>query len=126
MIDCNGAVGVLEISAEGIVLDSNEIGQTPIGATDPTGAPVADAFPRSVGDTLLPSFEGASVTETDFEECYPVLDRSLAVSVVALDQGGTVYLGDVTERRREKQFLQRLRQERKRTELRPVVTSPPD
>jgi hypothetical protein len=74
-------------------------------------------FPRSVDDTLLSAFDGESVTETDFEEYYPALDRWLAVSVIALAEVGTVYVRDVTERRREKQSLQQLRQERKRTEL---------
>ncbi len=110
-------IGVLDVSTEGIVRDSNEIGRTLIDATDPTGSPVADVFPRSVDDTLLTAFSGESVTETDFEEYYPDLGRWLAISVVALAEGGTVYVRDVTERRREKQALQRLRQERKRTEL---------
>ena len=110
-------IGVLEVSTDGIVLGCNEIGRTLIDATDPTGAPIADVFPRSVDDTLPTVFDGESVTETDFEEYYPALDRWLAVSVVALSEGRTVYIRDVTERRREKQSLRRLRQERKRTEL---------
>ena len=110
-------VGVLEVSVEGVVLDSNETGRTLIDATDPTGAPVADVFPRSVDDTLLTAVDGESVSETTFEEYYPDLDRWLAVSVVAVAEGGTVYLRDVTERRRGKRSLRRLRQERKRTEL---------
>ncbi|WP_338742280.1 bacterio-opsin activator domain-containing protein [Haloplanus salilacus] len=110
-------IGVLDVSTEGVVLDSNEIGQRLIDATDPTGVPLADVFPRSVDDTVLTAFEGASVTETDFEEYYPELDRWFAVSVVALDEGGAVYFRDVTERRRERRSLRRLREERKRTEL---------
>ena len=110
-------IGVLEVSTEGIVLDCNEFGQALADVTDPTGAPIADVFPRSVDDTLLTAFEGESLTEADFEEYYPDPDRWLAVSVVALSEGGAVYVRDVTERRREKQSLQRLRQERKRTEL---------
>jgi DNA-binding CsgD family transcriptional regulator len=111
-------IGVLDVSADGTVSDSNEIGRTLIGATtDPAGAPLADVFPRSVDDTLLTAFEGGSVTEVEFEEYYPDLERWLAVSVVGIDEDGTVYLRDVTERRREKQSLQQLRQERKRTTL---------
>jgi hypothetical protein len=110
-------IGVLEVSTEGVVRDSNETGQTLVGVTDPTGGPIADVFPRSVDDTLLTAFDGESVTETDFEEYYPDLGRWLAISVVAHSEGGTVYVRDVTERRREKQSLRRLRQERKRTEL---------
>ena len=110
-------IGVLEVSADGIVLDSNAIARTLIDATDPADAPIADVFPRSVDDTLLTAFEGDSVAETEFEEYYPDLDEWFAVSVVARSEGGTVYVRDVTERRREKRSLQRLRRERKRTEL---------
>jgi DNA-binding CsgD family transcriptional regulator len=111
-------IGVLDVSADGTVSDSNEIARTLIGATtDPTGAPLADVFPRSVDDTLLTAFEGESVTEAEFEEYYPDLERWLAISVVGVDGGGTVYLRDVTARRRERRSLQQLRQERKRTAL---------
>lgn len=111
-------IGVLDVSTDGTVSDINEIGRTLIDATtDPTGAPLAEIVPRSVDDTLVTAFEGASVTETDFEEYYPDLERWLAVSVVAFEGAGTVYLRDVTERRRERQSLQQLRQERKRTAL---------
>jgi len=111
-------IGVLDVSTDGTVADINEVGQALIGvATDPTGAPLVDVFPRSVDDTLLAAFDGESVTETDFEEYYPELERWLAVSVVALEEAGVVYLRDVTERRREKQSLQQLRQEGERTAL---------
>ena len=110
-------IGALDVSDEGLVLDSNELSRTLLDTADPIGAPLAEAFPRSVDDTLLTVFENESVTETHFEEYYPDLDKWFAVSVVALDEGGIVYFRDVTERRREKQSLQQLRQERKRTEL---------
>jgi hypothetical protein len=110
-------IGVLGVSIDGVVSDSNGVARTLTGATDPTGAPLAEVFPRSVDDTLLTLFEGESVSEAEFEEYYPDLERWLAVSVVAHDEGGTVYLRDVTERRREKRSLQRLRQERERMEL---------
>jgi predicted DNA binding protein len=110
-------IGVLEVSIDGVVVDSNEIGRTLIGETNPTGTRLAEAFPRSVDDSVLTAFDGRSVTETEFEEYYPGPDRWLAVSVVALDEGGAVYFRDVTERRQETRSLRRLRQERKRTEL---------
>ncbi|AXG07184.1 histidine kinase [Haloplanus rubicundus] len=111
-------IGVLDVSADGTVSDINETGRTLIGVTtDPTGATLDDVVPRSVDDTLLTAFEGASVTEAEFEEYYPDLDRWLAVSVVGVDGGGIVYLRDVTARRREKRSLEQLRQERKRTGL---------
>jgi len=110
-------VGVLDVSIDGTVVDSNDRARTLIDAVDPAGATLAEVFPRSVDDTLVTAFEGESVSEADFEEYYPDPDRWFAVSVVALDEGGTVYLRDVTERQREKRSLERLRQERKRTEL---------
>jgi predicted DNA binding protein len=111
-------LGVLDVSADGTVTDSNETGRALIGiTTDPTGGSLADVFPQSVDNTLFTAFEGEGVTETEFEEYYPDLERWLGVSVVALDEGGTVYMRDVTERRRAKQSLERLRQERKRTAL---------
>jgi DNA-binding CsgD family transcriptional regulator len=111
-------IGVLDVSADGTVSDSNETGRSLIDATtDPAGAPLADVFPRSVDDTLLTAFEGESVTEVEFEEYYPGLERWLTVSVVEIDGDGTVYLRDVTARRREQRSLQRRRQERERTAL---------
>jgi predicted DNA binding protein len=110
-------IGVLEVSAEGVVVDSNEVWDRLTGVTEPSGTPLAEAVPRSVDDTLLTVAEGDPVTETEFEEYYPDLDRWLAVSVVALDETGIVYARDVTERRREERSLERLRRERERTEL---------
>jgi len=111
-------IGVLDVSDDGTVSEINETGRRLLDVTtDPRGDPLGQAFPRSVDDTLLTAFEGDSVTETDFEEYYPDLERWLAVSVVAPEAGGTVYLRDVTERRSDKQSLQQLRQERKRTVL---------
>jgi DNA-binding CsgD family transcriptional regulator len=111
-------IGVLDVSADGTVTDINGAGRTLIDVTtDPTGAPLAEVFPRSVDDTLLAAVDGDAATETEFEEYYPDLERWLAVSVVSLDAGGTVYVRDVTERRRDNQSLQQLRQERKRTAL---------
>jgi hypothetical protein len=53
----------LEVSTGGIVLGCDEIGRTPIDATDPTGASVADVFPRSVDDTLLSEFDSGGRVE---------------------------------------------------------------
>jgi hypothetical protein len=111
-------IGVLDVSSDGTVTDINETGRTLIEVTsDPTGAALAEVFPRSVDDTLLTAVGGDAIAETDFEEYDPDLERWLAVSVVALDAGGTVYLRDVTDRRRDRQSLQQLRQERTRTAL---------
>ncbi|WP_247010614.1 bacterio-opsin activator domain-containing protein [Halorientalis litorea] len=109
--------GVLDVTAKGTVSAINETGRTLIDATDPTGAQLAEVFPRSVDDTILTAFGGDSITETEFEEYYPDIDRWFAVSVVPLENGGTVYLQDITEHYREKQLLQEIQQERRRTTL---------
>jgi predicted DNA binding protein len=109
-------VGVLDVTPDGIVADINEVARSLVGSTDDAvGAPLTEVFPRSVEDSLLVAFEGESVTETSFEEYYPELERWLDVSVTSTDDGVTVYLRDVTERRRYEQSLGQLRSERKRT-----------
>ena len=112
----NAPVGVFEISPDGTVTDINEVAQSLIGSTgSAVGAPLPEVFPRSVEDSLLIAIEGDSITETSFEEYYPDLDRWLDVSIVATDEGVTVYLQDVTDRRRYERSIEQLRIERKRT-----------
>ncbi len=109
-------IGVLDVSSDGIITDVNRVARSLIDtADDAVDAPLAEVFPRSVEDSLLIAFEGESVTDTSFEEYYPDLERWLDVSVVSAGDGGVVYVQDVTDRRRYKQSLERLEQERKRT-----------
>ncbi|MFB6107620.1 MAG: bacterio-opsin activator domain-containing protein [Haloplanus sp.] len=109
-------VGVLTVSPDGTVIGINEVARSLIRSTDDVvGAALSEVFPRSVENSLLTAFEGDSVTETAFEEYYPDLERWLDVSVAATDEGVTVYLQDVTERRRHEQSIERLRTERERT-----------
>lgn len=112
----NAPVGVLDVFPDGTVSDINEVAQSLIGSTgDAVGTPLAQVFPRSVEDSLLVAIEGNSTTETSFEEYYPDLERWLDVSIVATDEGVTVYLQDVTDRRRYERSIEQLRIERKRT-----------
>jgi len=112
----NAPVGVLVASPDGTLIDINGVAESLIDSTDDAvGAPLAEIFPRSVEDSLLVAFEGDSVTDASFEEYYPVLERWLNVSVTSTDEGVTVYLQDVTERRRYEQSIEQLRTERKRT-----------
>ncbi|SDZ78414.1 hypothetical protein SAMN04488065_0283 [Haloplanus vescus] len=111
-------IGVLDVDANGVVRDCNERGRSLVDATgDPTSVPLAEVYPRSVDDTLLTAFDGDGVTETEFEEYYPDLERWFAVSVVSHEAGGTVYVRDVTAARRNERSLRQLRQERERTAL---------
>lgn len=80
----------------------------------PEADPIEAVFPQSVAGSLPAAFEGESVAETTFEEYYPQIDRWLSVSVVPDDDGATVYVDDVTERKRHEQARERLRAERER------------
>ena len=111
-------VGVVTVGTDGTVAGVNEAAKSVIQtADDPTGNSLAETFPRSVEDSLLVAFEGTSVTETTFEEYYPELERWLSVSVVPSDSGTAVYLEDITTRRRRRQSVERLENERNRTAI---------
>jgi len=112
----NAPVGALVASPDGNMTAINEVARSLIDLTgDAIGAPLAEIFPRSVEDSLLVAFEGDSITETSFQEYYPDLERWLDISVAAADEGVTVYLQDITERKRYEQSIEQLRTERKRT-----------
>ncbi|WP_049985229.1 bacterio-opsin activator domain-containing protein [Halobellus rufus] len=114
----NAPVGVLIVSPDGRMTDINEVGKSLIDSTDDvTGVPLAEIFPRSVEDSLLMAFESDSITDTSFQEYYPELERWLSVSVTSTDESATVYLQDVTERKRYEQSIDQLRTERKRTAI---------
>ncbi|MUW14346.1 GAF domain-containing protein [Halorubrum sp. CBA1125] len=115
-------IGIVEVSTDGAVTAINEAARSLIDADDAVDSPLAEVVPRSVDDSLLGAFEGTA-TDTSFEEYFPDLDRWLAVSVVPVDDGGVVYLQDVTERRRYSQSVERLRRERKRTDVIEAVLS---
>lgn len=110
-------VGVLAVARDGTVEDANEAARALLDlADDGDGGTLAEAFPRSVEDTLHRAFAGDGVDATAFEEFYPDLDRWLAVDVERTSgDGATVYVQDVTERRRHEQTAERLREARERT-----------
>ncbi|QSG04994.1 bacterio-opsin activator domain-containing protein [Halapricum desulfuricans] len=105
-------IGVLTVSSDGTVTEVNDAAGELIGG-DPSGDPIEEALPRSVDDSLLAALDGET-TETTFEEYYPTIDRWLAVSVTPADRGATVYLRDVSERRRAARTAERFRAERER------------
>ncbi|WP_435361535.1 bacterio-opsin activator domain-containing protein [Haloarchaeobius sp. DFWS5] len=114
-------IGVLDVTAAGTVDGANSAAREVLDLTgaDPTGCSLEAMFPSSVEDSLLVAFEGEAVTSSEFEEFYPTLDRWLAITVVPSDNGsaGTIYVQDVTGRRRAEQRVDRLHDERDRTEL---------
>ena len=106
-------IGVLTVQ-DGSVAAYNEIAAAILPVEDPGGDPIGEVFPQSVADSLPDAFGGASVTDTTFEEYYPAIDRWLSVSVVPTGGGATVYVDDVTERKRHEQARDRLHSERER------------
>lgn len=105
-------IGVITVQ-DGIVMACNDIASNLLTIDDPTGESIESVFPQSVTDSLPQVFDGESVTETSFEEYYPTVDRWLSVAVVP-DDTVTVYVDDVTERKRHEQARERLRAERER------------
>jgi DNA-binding CsgD family transcriptional regulator len=125
-------LGVLEVTRDGVVAAVDDTATDIVdGLADAAGAPVSDVFPRSVEDSLPSAFAGETVDAGSFEEYYPALDQWLAVTVTTRDADSddtgpgtdsgesppvaTVFLEDVTERRRYEQTVERFRTERART-----------
>ena len=110
--------GVLVVSSDGALTECNDAAREMLDVDgDPTGIAVAEVVPHSVEDSLLSALEGSSVSETSFEEYYPPIERWLDVSVVPAETGATVYLRDVTARRRAEKTVAELRAERRRTAI---------
>jgi hypothetical protein len=108
--------GVLTCSPDGSVRAANDAARTVLDL-DPDridGAEVLTVFPRSVSRSLAHAFEGDEVTADEFEEYYPELERWLAVSVVPLEGGVTVYVEDVSERRSVERAVEETRAELER------------
>jgi len=110
-------VGVIEATADGTVTGVNDAARESVGVDpdDAAGAPLSAVFPRSVEGSLRDAFDDEGVDDAEFEEYYPEPDVWLAVTVVPTADGATVYLRDVTARRRNAQDVERLRTERDRT-----------
>jgi predicted DNA binding protein len=126
-------VGVLEVTGDGRIsaVDDTAAGLVD-GLADAAGSRIGDAFPRSVENSVPGAFAGeGAVEERSVEEYYPDLDRWLSVTITTRDGGdaddgatdvdgeeppaATVFLEDVTERRRYEQTVERFRTERART-----------
>jgi predicted DNA binding protein len=111
----NAPIGIINVLTDGTVEDINEVAQSLIKSThNSTGAHLTQIFPRSVEDTVLNAFEGDSVSENSFEEYYPNQEQWLEISIESTDESATIYLQDVTERKRYEQSIEHLQKERKR------------
>jgi len=103
-------VGVLAVRPDGTVTDLNDAARELLGldAGGAAGSSIDAVFPESVENAVPEAFRGEP-PEEGIEEYYPALDRWLAVSLVPTDGTVTVYLEDVTDRRRDERAIDRLR-----------------
>lgn len=125
-------VGVLEVTRDGVVAAVDDTAAALVdGLADAAGSRIGDVFPRSVEDSVPGAFAAEPVATGSFEEYYPDLDRWLAVTIAVRDgesdardgdadsarepPAATVFVEDVTERRRYEQTVERFRTERART-----------
>lgn len=106
-------IGAIAVDGDGTVTAVNDHARGLLPVADPVDRSIEDVFPRSVEDSLAAAFEGGPEA-AEFEEYYPEPDRWLSVSVVPVEGRATVYVDDVTERRRHEQAVERLRAERDR------------
>lgn len=99
--------GVLTLDPSGAITEVNASASRLLERepADLRGVNIAEALPEAAQPQI------ASVTEwvngdVTFVEYFPALDRWLAVRSVQTDHGPTVYLGDVTDRERQRRDLE--------------------
>ncbi|OYR53408.1 histidine kinase [Halorubrum sp. E3] len=109
-------IGVITVRG-GTVCAWNDRADAILTTDAPDGEPITEVFPQSVERSLTKAFEGTSVSDVAFEEYYPEVERWLSVSVVPGDNTTTVYVTDITEKRSDKQTVERLRSEAERAEM---------
>jgi len=104
-------IGVLEVSAEGVVRDANAaVGDIlSVDRDAVVGESIDTVFPASVEGRVPQAFETLPDAELSVEEYYPDLDRWLAVDLVPVEGSVYIYLQDVTNDRRRDQRLESLR-----------------
>jgi predicted DNA binding protein len=111
-------IGVLEIEADGTLSEMNAAARDLLDVNGSVaGEPLADVYPQSVEETLPRMFDADEITATEFEEYYPAIDGWLAVSIVPVETGATVYVQDVTARQTHAQTAEQLRAERIRATI---------
>ena len=111
-------MGVIQVAADGEIAAANPAAADLLDADRETlsGSAAADALPRSAAGTLHDALAADPRPEQSIEEYYPDIDRWLAIELTAVGDGTVLYLRDVTERRTDRQTVERLRQRLSRLE----------
>jgi predicted DNA binding protein len=103
-------VGVIETTADGVVVDANEAAATALSVTCTAlrGDPLDERFPESAAGTLRAAFDDGVASEETFEEYYPTADRWLRVSLVPTGDRVFVYVRDCSDRHDHRRRAERL------------------
>lgn len=104
--------GVLTLDASGSIAEANAPAARLLGREleDLCRVHIEDALPDAAQPQVASATEWVD-GDVAFMEYFPTLDRWLAVRSVQTDHGPTVYLGDVTDRERQRRGLETRRTE---------------
>jgi hypothetical protein len=111
-------VGVVETTADGVVVDANEAAATVLSVTraDLCDDPLDERFPESAAGALRAAFADGVANEETFEEYYPTVDRWLRVSLVPTADRVFVYVRDCSDRHDHRRQAERLGRRLERSE----------
>ena len=111
-------IGVVETTADGVVVDANEAAATVLSVTraDLCDEALDEQFPESAAGTLRAAFDGGVAGEETFEEYYPTVDRWLRVSLVPTADRVFVYVRDCSDRHDHRRRAEQLDRRLKRSE----------
>jgi hypothetical protein len=104
-------IGILETTFDGTVIGANRCAKRLLDREQLSESPIEEVFPQSVEDTVLAVFDSPMPDSREIEEYYPELDCWFDISVVPSGERVTIYLQDVTDRHRDRQRIDRLRED---------------
>lgn len=102
-------IGILTVTHDGVVTAANDRAGNLLRADSLVDRPVAAVFPESIENTVPAAFDRSPPDPQTVEEYYPELERWFDISVAPADEAVTVYLQDVTDRHRDRQRIEALR-----------------
>jgi len=101
-------IGIIEAAPEGTVRAINETAAALLDVDRDTAEGIGTLFPESVDNTVPGAFEGSVSEQMRVEEYYPALESWLEVTIVPGEETVTVYLEDITGKKRDEQAREEL------------------